>query len=96
MSNEELGTQIRKYRNANKLSQVELALMFGVSQPTIGTWELGKSGPSGIKRDEVVRLVSGKKEEVKNDAEYLLEIIYHQKTIIELQKDKIRDLGGSV
>lgn len=96
MSNEELGTLIQKYRKAHKLSQTDFAEMFNVSQPTIGSWELGKFGPSGIKRDQVVQLVSGKKEEVKNEIEHLQEIIYHQKIIIELQKDKIRDLGGSL
>lgn len=48
------------------------------------------------KRDDIVRLVSGKKEETKNESEQLHEIIHHQKTIIELLKDKIKGLGGSV
>jgi transcriptional regulator with XRE-family HTH domain len=96
MSNVELGTLIQKYRIAHKLSQEEFAEKFGVSQPTVGSWELGFSGPSGHKRDAVVELVSGKKEETKNEYEHLLEIIHNQKTIIELLKDKIKSLGGSV
>lgn len=96
MSNAELGTLIQKYRKAHKLSQTEFAVMFGVSQPTVGSWELGFSGPSGSKRDVVVELVSGKKEETKNEYEQLHEIINYQNTIIELLKDKIKSLGGSV
>ena len=96
MSNVELGTKIQKYRKLNKLSQTELALIIGVSQPTIGAWELGKSSPSGEKRDLIIKLITGKKEEIKNESEHLLEIIQHQKTVIELLKDKIKGLGGSV
>lgn len=96
MSNEELGTRIRNYRHANKLSQAELALMLGVSQPTIGSWELGTCSPTGEKRDYILRLILGKKEELSEEHNSLKEIIYHQKTIIELLKDKIRGLGGSV
>ncbi|HLO44206.1 MAG TPA: helix-turn-helix transcriptional regulator [Leadbetterella sp.] len=96
MSNDELGTLIQKYRKAHKLSQTEFAVLFGVSQPTVGSWETGFSGPYGSKRDDIVKLVSGKKEETKNESEQLHEIIRHQKTIIELLKDKIKGLGGSV
>lgn len=94
MSNDELGTLIQKYRKAHKLSQTEFSLMFGVSQPTVGSWETGFSGPSGSKRDEVIKLVCDRIEEVKNDSGHLHEIIHHPKTIIELLKDKIKGLGG--
>lgn len=96
MSNEDLGMLIQKYRKAHKLSQAELAIMFGVSQPTVGSWETGFSGPAGSKRDKVIEVVSGKKKDTQNESEQLHEIILHQKTIIELLKDKIKGLGGSV
>lgn len=50
MSNEDLGTLIQKYRKAHKLSQTEFAVLFGVSQPTVGSWETGFSGPSGSQK----------------------------------------------
>ncbi len=96
MSNDELGTLIRKYRNTNKLSQAEFGLLFDVSQPTIGYWESGKSSPSGKIREDVFQLISKDKEEILTASKHLQEIIHQQKTDIELLKDKIRGLGGSV
>ncbi|MDP1816534.1 MAG: helix-turn-helix transcriptional regulator [Leadbetterella sp.] len=95
MTNYELGVLIQNYRQKQKLSQTEFAAMFGVTQPTIAKWEFGKFGPSGSKRDELIQLVSGKDEEGNSEVKLLLDIIDHQKTIIELQKDKILSLGGS-
>ena len=94
MSNDELGTLIQKYRKTHKLSQTEFALMFGVSQPTVGTWETGFYGPSGSKRDAIVKLVSGKKEEKSQELTDLRELVQSQKSIIELLKDKLKGLGG--
>ncbi len=96
MSNDELGTLIQKYRKAHKISQTEFAVLFGVSQPTVGSWETGFSGPAGSKRDEIINLVFGKKEEKSNEVADLRELVHTQKTIIELLKDKIKGLGGSL
>lgn len=41
----EIGTQIRKYRNAQELSQEELAERIYVTRQTISNWENGKSYP---------------------------------------------------
>ncbi len=41
----EIGTQIRKYRNAMELSQEELAERVYVTRQTISNWENGKSYP---------------------------------------------------
>jgi len=41
----EIGTQIRKYRNAQELSQEELAERVYVTRQTISNWENGKSYP---------------------------------------------------
>ena len=96
MTNYELGVLIQNYRQKHKLSQTEFATMFGVTQPTIARWEFGKFGPSGSKRDELIQLVSVKIEEGNNDVKLLLEIIDDKKNIIDLLKDKIRGLGGSI
>ncbi|MCF8325569.1 MAG: helix-turn-helix domain-containing protein [Leadbetterella sp.] len=96
MTNYEFGVLIQNYRQKQKLSQTEFAAMFGVTQPTIAKWEFGKFGPSGSKRDELIQLVSVKIEEGNNDVKLLLEIIDDKKNIIDLLKDKIRGLDGSV
>ncbi len=96
MSNDELGTLIRNYRNTNRISQTEFGHLFDVSQPTIGYWESGKSSPSGKIREDVIKLISKKKEEILMESKHLQEIIHQQNTDIEVLKDKIRDLGGDV
>lgn len=96
MTNYELGVLIQNYRQKQKLSQTEFAAMFGVTQPTIAKWEFGKFGPSGSKRDELIQLVYGKIEESNNDVKLLLEIIDDKKIIIDLLKEKISGLGGSL
>ena len=43
---ENLGKNIKFYRKAKKLSQVELAKILNVSDVAISTWEKGKADPS--------------------------------------------------
>ena len=44
----ELGTQIKKYRQENELSQEELANRIYVSRQTISNWENDKNYPAYI------------------------------------------------
>jgi transcriptional regulator with XRE-family HTH domain len=96
MSNEDLGVQIRKYRLANIISQTELGIILGVSQPTIGSWEKGAYIPKGDKRDYLLKLLNKEDKKEITDTKALNEIISHQRTIIELLQDKIKGMGGTV
>ena len=48
-----LAERIRKRRDANALSQTELAERLHVSQPTISLWEIGKAAPN---KDQLLKL----------------------------------------
>jgi len=96
MSNEDLGVQIRKYRLANKISQTELGIILGVSQPTIGFWEKRACIPKGDKKDYLLKLLNKEDKKEITDTMALNEIISHQRTIIELLQDKIKGMGKSV
>ena len=54
-----VGERIRKKRLVMGLKQVELALLLGVHEMTIGNWETEKTTPSGQRLDLVKRFLRG-------------------------------------
>lgn len=46
MITEIIGSNIKKHREKNKMSQKKLAALIGVTRPVISNWENGKSEPS--------------------------------------------------
>ncbi len=71
----EIGSQIRKYRNAQKLSQEELAEKIYVTRQTISNWENKKSYPdihsllllSSVFEISLDRLIKGDIEKMKQE-----------------------------
>ncbi|MCP9768996.1 XRE family transcriptional regulator [Lacihabitans sp. LS3-19] len=96
MSKEDFGTQILKFRKAQNLTQSDLAIILGVSQPTVGFWESGYNQPKADKKELLLKLMTPKNPETQDEIRHLKETISHQKIIIELLQDKVKGLGGSL
>ena len=47
---------IKKLRKRLKISQTELAVLVGVSQPAVASWEQGRAKPRGHSRDVIIGL----------------------------------------
>jgi DNA-binding transcriptional regulator YiaG len=47
---------IKKLRSRLGLSQIQFALLTGVSQPAVAAWELGRTAPRGASRQALVNL----------------------------------------
>ncbi len=47
---------IKKLRTRLGLSQIQFALLTGVSQPAVAAWELGRTAPRGASRQALVNL----------------------------------------
>jgi len=60
---------IKAQRKRLNLSQREIALLLGVSQPTVGRWEQGKGSPRGENRDAFVALRGMGRRQVKERLE---------------------------
>ncbi|MFG2624178.1 sigma factor-like helix-turn-helix DNA-binding protein [Streptomyces sp. NPDC048473] len=49
----------RRLREANSLSEEQVATVVGVAQATVQSWETGRATPRGRKREAYARLISG-------------------------------------
>lgn len=62
----EIGSRIRKYREARKLSQKELAELIGVSNGRVSNWEQGLNRPDADMLADICRALNVSPSELLN------------------------------
>lgn len=79
-------TNFKKARNANRLSQLEIATALGVKQPTVSAWENGTKYPSSENLRALCKLLNV-------SADYLLDKTNAQHPDKIPQKEKPAEIG---
>lgn len=84
----EFGNKLKKIREINGISQVEIANMLNVHKATVSKWEKGKTEPDLITLKTIAKILEVSIDELLDEQPYDYNFEYHHKNTTLIHKEK--------